>query len=160
MERVSGDSPNDTADEPHNRPDGTNAVVFTSCVTTPSRVAVCLVVTTLTDRNEISEVIPAALTQWSLMMSMKHRTVGAGVWSASTSALLARVVVPLVDSPPPGIPIRRILPLVGVWVVPPSADFRIRSEHHFDTSSFDVFIHKVNRRNTVVRGQSRRKPTH
>lgn len=145
------------ADQPTN---DTGSIVATSSVAMPRGMTVDLIVTVLANRHEIPGVVPTALTQRNVMMGVENHTVGASVWTALTTALLARVVVPLVNRPPPGVPVRGILPVVGVWVVPSSADFRTRSEHHFDTPDFDVFIHKVNQGNTVVRGQNRRKSTH
>ena len=109
----------------------------------PREMTVDLIVTVLANRHEISEVVPAALAQRNVMMGMENHAVGTGVWPASMTALLARVVVPLVNRPPPGIPVRRILPIVGVWVVPLSVDTRVSSKHHFDTPDYVVFIHEL-----------------
>jgi len=101
-----------------------------------------LIVTLLAYRHEILEVVPATLTQRNLVMGVKRRAVGAGVWSASTTAMLTRVLVSLVNSPPPCIPIRRVLSFVGVWIVPLSVDTRTPSESHFDTADNAVFGNK------------------
>lgn len=82
--------------------------------------AVDPIVAVLADCLKIPELVPTAIAKGLSMVGVENDTAVAGIGATLTAALLARVVVTLVNYLPASIPVWGILPVVRVRVVPPS----------------------------------------